>query len=71
MQTSSLAAWVSGTVLLLAVLGGIFVLAWHGTIPGSAVVGIVSTIVGIAGGILGVHTGVKQTNTMMLRRERD
>lgn len=71
MQTSPLAAWVSGTVLILTVLAGIFVLAWHGTVPGSAVVGIVSTIVGIAGGILGVHTGVKTTNSMMVRRERD
>lgn len=71
MQTSPLAAWVSGTVLILAVLAGIFVLAWHGTVPGSAVVGIVSTIVGIAGGILGVHTGARTTSSMMVRREKD
>lgn len=63
--------WICGTVILLAVLGGVFALAWHGTITGGAVVGIVATIVALAGGILGVHTGVRQSGALMARRERD
>jgi hypothetical protein len=52
-----LAAWISGTIILLAVLGGTFALAWHGTVNGAAVIGIVTVIVAGALGILGSHVG--------------
>lgn len=56
--STSLPAMISGTVLLLAILGGIFVLAWHKTLTGVEVLGVLSTIVGIAGGAFAVHSGV-------------
>ncbi len=49
---------VCGTVLLLAILGGIFALAWHGTFTGAEVFGLVTAIIGIAGGAFAVHSGV-------------
>ena len=51
-------AWICGTVLLLVILGGAFALAWHGSITGAALLGVLGVIVGIAGGALGVHAGV-------------
>ncbi len=47
-----------GTLMLLAVLAGVFTLAWHGTFTGAEAFGIVTAIIGIAGGIFGVHSGV-------------
>lgn len=55
--TAPLAAWVCGTVILLAVLAGVFALAWHGVVTGSAVIVIVSTIVAGALGLIGGHVG--------------
>lgn len=49
---------IAGTVLLLAVLAGVFVLAWHGTISGGEAMTVVISIVSLAGGILAVHSGV-------------
>ncbi len=49
---------ICGTALLLAVLGGIFALAWHGTFTGAEVFGLVTAIIGIAGGAFAVHSGV-------------
>lgn len=50
--------WLCATTLLLAVLAGVFVLAWHGTLTGTEAITIVTTIVGIAGGAFAVHAGV-------------
>ncbi len=49
---------ICGTALLLAILGGIFALAWHGTFTGAEVFGLVTAIIGIAGGAFAVHSGV-------------
>jgi len=49
--------WICGTLLLLAVVGGIFALAWHGTLTGQTVVVIVSPIVAAAATLLGIHAG--------------
>lgn len=48
---------ICGTVLLLAVLGGVFALAWHGTVTGHDAIVVVTTIVAIAGGALAVVGG--------------
>lgn len=53
----------AGTAIVVTVLVGIFVLAWHGTLTGVEIVGIVTSIVSIAGGILGVHVGIKAGGT--------
>lgn len=50
---------ISGAVLLLAVLAGVFALCWHGSITGGAALGVVGTVIGIAGGAFAVHSGVK------------
>lgn len=50
---------ICGTALLLAVLGGLFTLAWHGTFTSSEVFGLVTIIIGIAGGAFAVHSGVQ------------
>lgn len=50
---------ICGTVLLLAVMAGIFVLTWHGTISGGEAITMATAIVGIAGGAFAVHAGVK------------
>lgn len=49
---------VCGTVMLLAVLAGVFTLAWHGTISGGEAMTVVVSIVSLAGGIFAVHSGV-------------
>lgn len=49
---------ICGTVLLLAVLTVITVLALHGTILGIEAIGAITTIIGIGGGAIAVHAGV-------------
>lgn len=59
MPTSSVnptVAWICGTILLVAILAGLFVLVWHGSIAGGALLGVVGTVLGIVAGIFGVHT---------------
>ncbi len=46
------------TVIILAILGGVFALAWHGVLNAGDVTAIVGTIIGIAGAGLAVHAGV-------------
>lgn len=58
MNPSSPVPWMCATALLLSILAGCFVLAWHHILSGAEVLGIVSVIVGIAGGAFGVHAGV-------------
>lgn len=55
MNTNPNVSAICATVLLLAVLGGVFVLAWHGTLTGGQVVGVVMAIVGIAAAAFAVH----------------
>lgn len=43
----------------LATLGGVFMLAWHGDIPGSAAVAVGTAALSSAGGALAVHAGAK------------
>lgn len=50
---------VCGTLILLAILGGVFALAWHGTLTSAETYGILTTIIAIAGGAFAVHQGVK------------
>lgn len=49
---------ISGTVILVTVLVGLFVLAWHKTILGVELVTIVTAIIGIAGGAFAHNSGV-------------
>lgn len=69
MPTSSVnpnVAWICGTVLLAAILAGLFILVWHGSIAGGALLGVVGTVIGIVAGIFGVHTvatAVAKANT--------
>jgi mannose/fructose/N-acetylgalactosamine-specific phosphotransferase system component IIC len=58
MQTVSPVLAGCATALLLGVLGGIFFLAYHGTVTGGEAMTIVVAIVGIAGGAFSVHSGV-------------
>ena len=51
-------AWICGTVLLITVLVGLFVLVWHKSIAGTDALGVVGTIVAVGVGALGVHAGV-------------
>jgi hypothetical protein len=53
--------WICGTVLLLGVLGGVFALAWHGTITGASVALILTPIVAAASTLLGIHVGSSAT----------
>jgi hypothetical protein len=50
-------AWICATALLVVILAGVFALAWHGSITGAAVVGVVTTIAAAALAVFGVHTG--------------
>jgi hypothetical protein len=59
MPNDSTTFTVCSTVILLAVLAGIFALAWHGIFTGAEVFGLVTSIIGIAGGAFAVHSGVK------------
>lgn len=54
----SLVNVVCGTLLLLAVLAGVFVLAWHGTLTSAEVYGTVTTIISIGGAAFAVSHGV-------------
>lgn len=57
-MTDNNATIAAGTIIIVTVLAGVFALAWHGTLTGAEVFGIITAIIGIAGGILGVHTGI-------------
>ncbi len=46
------------TALLLAILGGLFTLVWHGSVSGTDAMVTITAIVGIAGGAFAVHSGV-------------
>jgi hypothetical protein len=56
--TSSPVQWICATVMIVAVLGGMFALAWHGTVSSTELVTVVTTIIAIAGGAFAVHAGV-------------
>lgn len=45
---------IAGTILLLAVLVGIFLLAWHKILTGAETLGVIGTIVGLGAGLAGV-----------------
>lgn len=51
-------AWVCGTVIILAVLGGLFVLVWHGALAGVAVLGVVGTITAAVLGAIGAKSAI-------------
>lgn len=57
-MAQSTASIIAGSVLLLAILAGVFTLTWHGDLTGGAALGVVGTIIGIASGAFAVHTGV-------------
>jgi len=58
-QPNNNVSMIVGAVLLLAVLAGVFVLAWHRTVSGGEALTVVTAIVGIAGGGFAMHAGVK------------
>lgn len=66
-----LAALTCGTILLLAVLGGLFALAWHGTISGAAVITVVTVIVSGALAILGGHVGATRAIHAMYAAKKE
>jgi type IV secretory pathway TrbL component len=57
-MTSDTIQVLIGGLLLLAVLGVVAVLTWHGTISGNEAYGICTTIVSIGAGAFAVHAGV-------------
>lgn len=52
-------AAVLGSIVVLAVLAGVFVLAWHGDIPGSAALVVATSALSTVGGAFAVHSGAK------------
>lgn len=46
---------ICATLLLLAVVAGTIVLAWHGTVTGGEAVGVLTGVVAIAAVAFGVH----------------
>ncbi len=58
MPTSTVTV-VCGTAILLAILGGLFALTWHGSISGRDALTDIGIIAAAAIGALGVHAGVK------------
>lgn len=50
---------IFGGLTVLATLAGVFMLAWHGDIPGSAAVAVGTAALSSAGGALAVHAGAK------------
>lgn len=58
MTLSPTITMICGTILLLAVLVGVFFLAYHGTISGGAALSVIGTIVGAGVGTLAHQSGV-------------
>ena len=54
--------WVCGTFILTTILAGLGVLVWHGSIPGTAALGVVATIAAAVLTALGL--GVAVTNAV-------
>lgn len=52
-------AIICGTILIAIILGGIFALAWHGTLTGAEASIIVTSIITGIIGVFGAHAGVK------------
>ena len=50
---------LAGLALLLAVIGSVVLLAWHGTLSGAEAFGALTTIITLGGGALAVHSGAK------------
>jgi len=59
MSNNTLSQTVAGTVLLIAVIVGIVVLALHGTLSGAEAFGLLTTIITLGGGAMAVHSGAK------------
>jgi len=49
---------ICGSILLLAILAGLFALVWHGSITGAAALAVVATIAAAAIGALAHSNGV-------------
>lgn len=60
--------WICGTAILAGILAGLFILVWHGSIPGTALLGVVATIVAFVTGSLGVHASVNAVTKAMTTR---
>lgn len=58
-MNGTLAQTLAGAALLLAVIGAVVVLAWHGTISGPEAFDALTTIITLGGGALAVHSGAK------------
>jgi hypothetical protein len=58
-SNNSTAQTLGGVLILLAVLGSVVVLAWHGTLSGAEAFGALTTIITLGGGALAVHSGAK------------
>lgn len=59
MTDNTLSQTIAGAVLLLAVIGAVVGLAWHGTLSGAEAFGALTTIITLGGGALAVHSGAK------------
>jgi hypothetical protein len=59
MENNTLSQTIAGAVLLLAVIGAVVGLAWHGTLSGAEAFGALTTIITLGGGALAVHSGAK------------
>lgn len=53
----NLGSQILGTIVVLAVLGSITALAWHGILTGALIFGLIGTIAGAGIGALAVHAG--------------
>lgn len=51
-------AWACATALIAVILVGLFVLCWHGSLSGAAVLPVVASIASAAVAIFGVGHGV-------------
>jgi hypothetical protein len=59
MENNSTTQTVSAAVLLVAVIGAVVFLAYHGTLSGTEAYGALTTIITLGGGALAVHSGAK------------
>lgn len=59
-QSSKLQAFqlLLAAIILLAILVGIFLLAWHKTVSGGEALAVITTILGVVGGAFALHAGV-------------
>lgn len=62
-------ALLCGTVLLLGVLAGMFILAWHGTLTGDQIVGVVTAIIAIAAVCFGAPAAASAAANRLARRD--